>query len=253
MRLFEEATKKLGYHPFVIPAATVSQTYTNPDGETLNACQYCGFCSSNYCEYGAKADPLMTVIPTELKTGNFGLRTHAKVTRILHDGEKATGVLYQDIRTGEYLEQPADLIALTSYTFNNVRLLLLSEIGKPYDPVIGTGVIGKNFTDHHHITLTIGLFDDKKFNLYATTRAYGSVITDFTGLLFDHSNLNFIHGGDIELRLIGSGGPITVNVTEAEIPQWGREFKNNQYSTLIVMLDFLVRKQLCRTNIITLI
>ncbi|MFS8652212.1 MAG: hypothetical protein FWJ66_09900 [Caldibacillus sp.] len=150
-------------------------------------------------------------------------------------------------------EQPADLIALTSYTFNNVRLLLLSEIGKPYDPVIGTGVIGKNFTDHHHITLTIGLFDDKKFNLYATTRAYGSVITDFTGLLFDHSNLNFIHGGDIELRLIGSGGPITVNVTEAEIPQWGREFKNNQYSTLIVMLDFLVRKQLCRTNIITLI
>lgn len=101
MRLFEEATKKLGYHPFVISTATVSQTYTNPDGETLNACQYCGFCSSNYCEYGAKADPLMTVIPTALKTGNFELRTHAKVTRILHDGEKATGVLYQDIRTGE--------------------------------------------------------------------------------------------------------------------------------------------------------
>lgn len=67
MLLFEEAVKKMGYNPFVIPSGTLSEQYTNPDGETLNACQYCGFCGSNYCEYGAKADPVMTVIPTAKK------------------------------------------------------------------------------------------------------------------------------------------------------------------------------------------
>lgn len=224
MKMFEEATKKLGYHPFVIPSGTVSQQYTNLDGQTLNACQYCAFCSSNYCEFGAKADPLITVIPTAQKTGNFELRTNAKVIRILHDGEKASSVLYQDTRTGEYFEQPAEIIVLTSYTFNNVRLLLLSEIGKPYDPVSGTGVIGRNYTDHNFYTVTYGLFDDKKFNNYVSTGAYGSVITDFTGLLFDHSNLNFIHGGQIELRITGNS-PISTNITPPGTPQWGREFK----------------------------
>ena len=224
MRLFEEATKRLGYHPFVMPTGTVSQTYTNPDGQTLNACQYCGFCTNNYCEFAAKADPVLTVIPTAQKTGNFELRTHAKVTRIIHDGERATGVLYKDTRTGELFEQPADVIALTSYTFNNVRLLLLSEIGKPYDPISGEGVIGKNFTDHHFRPITYGLFDDKKFNTYASTGAYGMVITDFTGEILDHSNLNFIHGGDIELRIYGNP-PIAQNVTPPGTPSWGREFK----------------------------
>ncbi|SOC39262.1 GMC family oxidoreductase [Ureibacillus acetophenoni] len=226
MKMFEKVAKQLGYKPFVTPAATVSQTYTNPDGETLNACQYCGFCSGNYCEYGAKADPLVTVIPTAQKTGKFELRSHAKVIRVLHDGKKATGVLYQDTRSGEEFEQPADLVVLSSYVFNNVRLLLLSNIGKPYDPVTGTGVIGKNFTDHHGYPTTIGLFDDKKFNNYAYTGAHGMTITDFTGDLFDHSNLNFLHGAQIEFRHFGSA-PIGNNPTPPGTQMWGREFKKN--------------------------
>ena len=134
MKLFHEAATRLGYHPYVIPCGTVSQNYTNPDGETLNACQYCAFCGSYGCEYGAKADPVVTVIPTAKKTGNYEVRHHAYVRRVLHDGKKATGVLYVDTQTGEEFEQPADLVVLTSYTLGNVRLLLLSEIGRPYDP-----------------------------------------------------------------------------------------------------------------------
>ncbi|WP_164669383.1 GMC family oxidoreductase [Virgibacillus doumboii] len=224
MRLFEETAKKMDYKPFVIPTGTVSQQYTNPDGQTINACQYCGFCGSNYCEYGAKADPVITVIPTAQKTGNFKLRTHTKVTRVLHNGTKATGVMYQDTRTGEEFEQPADLVVLTSYVFNNVRLLLLSEIGEPYDPKTGKGVIGKNFTDHHGVTSSFGLFDDKKFNNYVSTGAYGMAVTDYTGDLFDHSNVNFLHGGQIEARITGNA-PIANNITPAGTPQWGKEFK----------------------------
>ena len=88
MQIVSRSSKKIGYKPFMIPAGTVSQTYTNPDGETLNACQYCAFCGRNYCEYGAKADPVLTVIPTAQKTGKFELRTHSKVKRVLHMEEK---------------------------------------------------------------------------------------------------------------------------------------------------------------------
>ncbi|GGP08370.1 GMC family oxidoreductase [Oceanobacillus neutriphilus] len=237
MLLFEEAVKKMGYSPFVIPSGTLSEQYTNPDGETLNACQYCGFCGSNYCEYGAKADPVMTVIPTAQKTGNFELRTHARVVRVLHENGKASGVLYEDTRTGQEFEQPADLVVLTSYVFNNVRLLLLSEIGTPYNPEDGTGVIGKNFTDHHGVTSSHGLFDNEKFNNYISTGAYGMAITDYTGDLLDHHDLDFLHGGQIEARITGNA-PVANNIVPEGTPQWGKEFKEKSlfYANRFLMI-----------------
>ena len=58
---------------------------------------------------------------------NFQLRTHANVTKVNLDGAKkrALGVTYVDSRGREF-EQPADLVLLTSYVFNNLRLMLLS-------------------------------------------------------------------------------------------------------------------------------
>jgi gluconate 2-dehydrogenase alpha chain len=226
MRMFHEAATKMGYKPFITPSGTVSQVYTNPDGEKLNACQYCAFCVYNGCEYGAKADPIVTVIPTAQKTGKFQLRNHARVVRVLHDGKKATGVVYVDTRTGEEFEQPADLVVLTSFVFNNVRLLLLSQIGKPYNPVTGDGVIGKNFTDHHVSGAVGAFFKDKKFNSYVTTGCLGETITDFTGDLFDHSKLDFLHGGQIEMRMsIYGNSPIMSNNVPMGTPSWGKEFK----------------------------
>ncbi|WP_067727728.1 GMC family oxidoreductase [Oceanobacillus damuensis] len=223
MRLFHEAAEKLGYHPYVVPAGTVSEVYTNPDGETLNACQYCSFCGNYGCEYGAKADPVVTVVPTAKKTGNFELRTNCLVTRVLYDGDKATGVLYKDTRTGEEFEQPAEIVAMTSYVFNNIRLLLLSGIGEPYDPKTGKGIIGKNYVDHHTIMGATGFFDEK-FNLYAGTGALGSAFTDYCADNFDHSDVDFIHGGQIEIHIMGNE-PIANNPVPAGTPAFGKEFK----------------------------
>src|SRR5699024_6952468 len=139
--------------------------------------------------FGAKSDPIITVIPTAQETGNFELRTYANVTRILYEDGIATGVLYTDLRTGKEYEQPADVVAMTSYTFNNVRLLLLSEIGTPYDPETGEGVIGKNFCDHHvadGASNAQGFFDDKKFNLHMGAGGLGAIFSDFKGDNFDH-------------------------------------------------------------------
>src|SRR5699024_1233375 len=85
MSLFERSAKNLGYHPYVIPSGTLSEQYTNPDGQTINACQYNAFCGSAGCEWGARASPITTVIPTAVDTGNYELRTNSLVTRILHE------------------------------------------------------------------------------------------------------------------------------------------------------------------------
>ncbi len=43
------------------------------------------------------------------------------------------------------MEQPADLVLLCAFSFFNVRMMLLSGIGKPYDPQTGQGVVGRNY------------------------------------------------------------------------------------------------------------
>jgi len=43
--MFEDAVRKLGYHPYPTPAANLSETYKNPDGITRAACAYCGTAS----------------------------------------------------------------------------------------------------------------------------------------------------------------------------------------------------------------
>ena len=69
---------------------------------------------------------------------NFEIRPLCNVIKVNTDstGKKATGVTYVDAR-GRQVEQPADLVVLATYCFNNTRLLLLSGIGTPYDPLTG--------------------------------------------------------------------------------------------------------------------
>ncbi|GGJ94039.1 GMC family oxidoreductase [Lentibacillus kapialis] len=229
VRLFKDAAKELGYHPYQVASANVSQQYENPDGETLNACMYCAFCHYYGCDFGAKSDPLMTVIPTAQKHDNFELRTQAYVRRVLYDGgNKAKGVMYVDTETGQEFEQPADVVVLAAFTFTNNRLLMLSEIGKPYNPESRTGVIGKNFNGQMNITFlgARGFFKDKKFNLYGGAGALGGTMSDFAADNFDHSDVDFINGGAIELRQYGEGA-ITSNRVPKDTPNWGSEFKKN--------------------------
>ncbi|MCM3341925.1 GMC family oxidoreductase [Paenibacillus sp. MER TA 81-3] len=222
--LFEDASKKLGFHPYMMPSANLSANYTNPDGIARAACQYCAFCERFGCEYGAKADPVVTVIPVAEKTGNLELRTYANVTRLLHNGSKATGVIYINPMTREEFEQPADVVILASYVFNNIRLLLHSKLGKPYNPADGTGIIGKNYAYQVQGGSAVGFYDDKEFNLYAGAGALGSEIDDFNGDNFDHADLNFIHGAGIRLSQTGLR-PIANNSVPKGTPTWGKEFK----------------------------
>lgn len=223
---FKEAAEKLELHPYSLPSANLSEPYTNPDGVARAACQYCAYCERFGCEYGAKADPVVTVIPVAKQTGKFEIRTHSNVRRILKSGNKATGVLYTDVTTGEEIEQPADIVVLTSYVFSNVKLLLLSGIGTPYDSKTGKGVIGKNYAYQVMKGNATGFFEKEQFNLFAGAGALGMTLDDYNGDNFDHSDLNFIHGGSIAITQTGQR-PIQNNKVPSGTPLWGKEFKAN--------------------------
>jgi gluconate 2-dehydrogenase alpha chain len=224
-KLFKEASTKLGYHPYHMPSNNLTQTYTNPDGITRGACQYCGFCERFGCEYGAKASPVVTVLPVAKETGNFEVRTHSVVRRVLHKNGRASGVLYVDTRTGEEFIQPAEVVVVSAYQMNNIKILLNSQLGKPYDPKTGKGVVGKNYAYQTYLGKAIGYFDDKEFNIYGGAGALGAQIDDFNGDFFDHTNLDFIHGATIHITHLGDR-PIANNNVPPGTPSWGKEFKD---------------------------
>ncbi|MGE7696033.1 GMC family oxidoreductase [Lysinibacillus sp. NPDC094177] len=219
---FEKATKKLKLSPYMVPSANLSEVYKNPDGETINACQYCGFCERFGCEYGAKSSAEVTVIPTALKTSNFDLRYNSNVVEILKKGNKVTGVRYIDTISGEEFIQPANAVVLTSYVFNNAKLLMVSNIGERYDPATGKGTLGRNYC-YQILPGAVGFFDEQ-YNTFMGAGSLGMSIDDYNGDNFDHSDLDFIHGGNIALTQTGAR-PIGSNPTPPDTPTWGAEFK----------------------------
>ena len=222
--LFSKAAESLGYKPYPKPTATMSRAYTNPYRLNLGQCVTGGFCSGMGCALDARGTPLTTVVPALLKHENFELRTFANVTKVNLDSDKkrAVGVTYIDAR-GRTVEQPADLVILTSYTFNNTRLMLLSGIGKPYDPVSNTGVVGKNYSYQagSHVRM---FFEDKTFNRFIGNGSMGMAIDEFNGDNFDHSGLGFIGGGFIGFTS-GGAAPIKSHPVPKGTPHWGSGWK----------------------------
>jgi len=222
--LFRDAASKLGYHPFIMPSANVTRAYTNPDGAAFGACVYCGYCERFGCEMFAKASPQLAVLPVAQKTGKFELRTGVNVVRINLDSAKrrAVSVTYVDAAGREFV-QPADMIFLTSFILNNVRMLLLSGIGTPYDPATGNGNVGRNYAYQANTGATY-FFEDKTFNPFMGSGANGIVFDDFNGDNFDHTALGFIGGADISVNPTG-GRPIQYHPVPPGTPAWGAAWK----------------------------
>jgi gluconate 2-dehydrogenase alpha chain len=149
------------------------------------------------------------------------LRTEGNVFRIKHDGKKATGVLYYDA-AGEVHEQPADIVIVGAFMFNNVRLLLLSDMGKKYDPVTGRGVIGRNFA--YQSSASASGWMNERLNKWIGAGALAESIDDFYGNNFNHEGLGFIGGGNISAAA-GGEAPIQNTGVPAGAPAWGSGWK----------------------------
>jgi gluconate 2-dehydrogenase alpha chain len=222
--LFAQAAANVGFHPFSHPAANMSRAYTNPLGLQLGPCSYCGFCEKFGCGNYSKASPQTTILPVLMARPNFTLKTGCEVMKVelSPDGKQATGVTYLD-ESGESVFQPAAIVVLSAYTLENVRLMLLSGIGKPYDPRTGEGVVGKNYA--YQITSSVNVFyDDKLINPFIGAGALGMIVDDFNGDNFDHTGKGFIGGG--YLGVVNTGArPIESHPTPDNTPAWGGAWK----------------------------
>ena len=223
--LFRQAAASLGYHPFPQPSCNLSQAYTNPEGLAMQPCMFCGFCERFGCEHYAKSSPQTALLPALAREPRFRLRTQCQVLRILLDERRrqATGVVYADA-AGRQFEQPARLVIVGLFALNNVRMLLLSGIGKPYDAQAGTGVVGRGYA--YQTTSAVQVFFDRSvhINPFMRSGACGTVIADFVSDNFDHAPLGFV-GGAYVGEVMSHGRPIEFHPTPPGTPAWGSAWK----------------------------
>ncbi len=223
--LFKQAATEVGYHPFSIPAANASGVYTNPYGCQMAPCTFCGFCSGYACYNYSKASPNVNILPALRQVPNFELRAKCDVVLIETDstGTKATGVIYVDEK-GNRVTQPADLVILGAFAYNNAYMMLLSKIGTPYDPTTGEGTIGKNFCYQNENSIAAFFDGDKFTNPFVGAGGNGIACDDFNADHFDHGPLGFIGGAPMWVNQAGTkpigGGPLP-----AGTPSWGSAWK----------------------------
>jgi gluconate 2-dehydrogenase alpha chain len=124
---------------------------------------------------------------------------------------------------GREFEQPAELVILCAYILHNVRLMLLSGIGAPYNGSTGEGVVGRNYA--YQIVSGVDVFyDDKTINPFVGAGALGIGIDDYNGDNFDHSGLGFIGGGYLACWNT-NGRPIEYHPVPKGTPSWGSKWK----------------------------
>jgi gluconate 2-dehydrogenase alpha chain len=219
--LMAATAKKIGWHPFPGPAAINSQGYDDRPG-----CMYHGFCSRGGCPIHAKNSTAVSTIPKAVATGRLKVVTLATTTGVAVDqtSGRATGVNY--VKGGQEYFQPADVVLLAGYTYENVRLLLLSK-SKAFPNGLSNngGQVGKHYITHNTAWTVTALFPFDINNWYGLP-AQGIAVDNWADDNFDHSGLDFLGGGNMwvysDRRPIGAASMITFG----KAPRWGSEWKS---------------------------
>ncbi len=223
--IFADTATKMGYHPFPVPAGTVGEAYTNPLGVRMAPCTYCGYCQLFGCGNWSKSSPNACVLPALMQRSNFTMITESEVLRVdlTSDKATATGVTFVD-SSGNEGRQPADIVIISAYQLDNVRLMLLSGIGKPHNPATGEGVVGRAYC-FQTLSYAYVHFKDEKLNPFINTGALATQIDDFNADNFDHAGLGFIGGAGIQ-GLSNAGLPIGLSsALPPGAKQWGKTWK----------------------------
>jgi len=215
-----DGLQKAGYHPFTGPAGMISEDY---DGRP--ACSYCGYCTGHGCWNDAKASTLVSAIPKAEKTGKLEIRTNSRVVKILsNDSGQLTGVHYLDA-DGVLQEQPAGVVILSTYVYENVRLMLLSTSGFfPNGLGNNAGNVGKWYLAHSYGG-AYATFPGQNFNLMSGTGSQSTCIDDFNGDNFDHTGLGFIRGAIVSGSMAESTPIARSNSLPPGQKGWGADYK----------------------------
>jgi gluconate 2-dehydrogenase alpha chain len=208
--LFAEASRRLGFHPYPIPASIASVPYKG-----RAACTYCGFCHGFPCHVGAKGSTQVTSIPAALATGNLEIRSHARVVRVDRGGGRVRGVTYVG-PDGLRHELEAEIVVLAAYSLDNTRLLLLSGIN-------ANGQVGRHFMTHNFGWFNAVLPEES--NPFVGTLVAGSALDDLGGDRIPDNDDGVLWGSPI-LSFPTDIQPLeAVHTMNPAVPRWGPEFK----------------------------
>jgi gluconate 2-dehydrogenase alpha chain len=217
--MMADAARTLGWHPFPGPAAVNSRAYQRRAG-----CAYHGYCARGGCHINAKGSTAVTTIPKAQATKRLTVVTEAHVTTIeVGTNGRASGVTY--VKAGTEYFQPAKVVLVASYVYENVRLLLLSK-SKAFPNGLSNnhGQVGRHYFSHNQIGSVTALFP-KRLNTWYGLPAQGVAVDDWADDNFDHSGLDFIGGGN--LWVYSDRRPISAASmsTYGRAPRWGSAWK----------------------------
>ena len=212
---FKAATERMGLHPYPTPVAVNTEPYNG-----FPAISYCAW-SGGFGPFGDERwHPGLTWVPEALATGNFDLRTHCRVTRVLTDAAgHASGVEYVDAN-GVGRVQEARTVILCGYTLENVRLLLLSGVGD------SAGQVGRNFMTKMWADVH-GYVPGVVFNAHTGPAAQMWGLDDFISAGFDSAAHGFIGGATPNVENQRLPIQISREALPGDIRRWGSEYKQH--------------------------
>jgi gluconate 2-dehydrogenase alpha chain len=213
-----EVARALGWKPFRPPAAINSEEYRGRPG-----CAFHGYCNRGGCHISAKNSTAVTTIPAALKTKNLTVFDRAHVTRIVAGSDgRVTGVTY--LRDGKEYFQPARVVLLGSYTYENSRLLLLSR-SKAYPNGLANnhGQVGRHYFGHWQSGVSAVFPHD--INVWYGTPAQASAVDDWADDNYDHSGLGFIGGTTLQPHTEMHPIEAASMNTSGRAPGWGSRWK----------------------------
>jgi gluconate 2-dehydrogenase alpha chain len=217
--MMADAARKLGWRPFPGPAAIASRAYQGRTG-----CAYHGYCARGGCHINAKGSTAVTTIPKAQATKHLSVVSEAHVTTIeVGANGRVSGVNY--IKAGTEYFQPAKVVLVAGYVYENVRLLLLSK-SKAFPNGLSNnhGQVGRHYFSHNQIGGVTALFPKRVNNWYGLP-AQGVAVDEWADDNFDHSGLDFIGGGN--LWVYSDRRPISAASmsTYGRAPRWGSAWK----------------------------
>ena len=220
--VFSKATREMGLHPYPTPVAVNSEPYN-------------GYPATTYCAWSGGFGPMnderwhpgLTSVPEALATGNFELRTHCRVVRVLTDADgRASGVEYVDAG-GERRVQEARAVILCGYTFENVRLMLLSGDQKQQNGLgNGRGQLGRHFMTKMWADV-YGYFPDTFFNKHTGPAAQMWGLDDFIAADFDSASHGFVGGATPNVENQALPIQISREGLPPDVPGWGKGYRDH--------------------------
>jgi gluconate 2-dehydrogenase alpha chain len=219
-QIFYKATKEMGLHPYPTPVAVNSEPYNGCPATT-----YCAWSGGFGPFNDERWHPALTSVPEALATGNLDLRTHCRVVRVLTDADgHASGVEYVDAN-GNLRVQEARAVILCGYTFENVRLMFLSNDDKrPRGLGNNGGQLGKHFMTKMWADV-YGFFPDVVFNKHTGPAAQMWSLDDFIAASFDSVTHGFVGGATPNIENQQLPIQISREGLPPDVRSWGRGYK----------------------------